>query len=394
MPVAPTVAAGGNHSATNVKRRWHQAIDLPLLLFVGCLTAYGLVIGSSVTQGTSEYSPAHQAVGVALGVIMMAIMWRLDYRAFEHWVMPLLVIDVVLLLSPHLPGIGVSANGATSWVRIAGVQLQPGEPAKIVTILLMAAVVARYRGRINDPRDYLHVLFVLGIPFVCIMLQPDLGSGLVILIIGATILFVGGASWRHLLITIAILGALVAAALALDPVLDAAAGHDVFIKTYQMNRLLVFLNPDLDPTGVGYNLRQAQIAIGSGGVFGKGLGNATQSALGFLPEAPTDFIFCVVGESTGFMGSLLLLALYAGLFACTINVMRRSRDRFGSLIAAGIIGMWIFQVLENIGMDLGLMPITGIPLPFMSYGSSFMLVNFMAVGLLLSIWKERPLQRR
>ena len=188
-------------------------------------------------------------------------------------------------------------------------------------------------------------------------------------------MFAGGASWKWLLSTIGILAAIVAVALMLDPVLDARMGHDVFIKEYQMNRLLVFINPDLDPTGVGYNLKQAMIAIGSGGLWGKGLGNATQSALGFLPEAPTDFIFCVVGESLGFMGAILLLALYAGLFASALVAMFRSRDLYGSLIIAGIIGMWTFQVLENIGMDIGLMPITGIPLPFMSYGSSFMLVN-------------------
>lgn len=156
-----------------------------------------------------------------------------------------------------------------------------------------------------------------------------------------------------------------------------------------MNRLLVFLNTDLDPTGAGYNLRQAKIAVGSGGFLGKGLGNGTQSSMGFLPEAPTDFIFCVVAEELGFLGAMVLIALYLCLLFGSFKVANNTIDLFGTLVIAGIIGMWAFQILENIGMDIGLMPITGIPLPFMSYGSSMMLTNFMAVGLILSVWKHR-----
>lgn len=379
--------------ATHGKMSLRSQVYWPLLLFVALLTAYGLIIVSSVTQGNSDYSIIKQLFGVGLGIVGMIVMWRLDYRLFANLIVPLLAIDVFLMLSPHLPIIGVSSHGATSWIQLGGLRVQPGEPAKIVTILLMAAVVAKYRGRILNLRDYVKVLAVLAVPFLCIMTQPDLGSGLVILIIGFAILFAGGASWKWLLITFAIGGGLIALALAMDPVLDARAGTDVFLKDYQMNRLLVFINPDLDPSGVGYNLKQSKIAIGSGGVFGKGLGNATQSSLGFLPEAPTDFIFCVVAESLGFVGAFALLVLYAGLFITAFRAMWRSEDLYGSLVIAGITGMWAFQILENIGMDVGLMPITGIPLPFMSYGSSFMLVNFLAVGLILSVWTKRKRSR-
>ncbi len=233
------------------------------------------------------------------------------------------------------------------------------------------------------------MLGICALPFICIMLQPDLGSGLVILVISAAILFVGGANRKWLLITVAVAVVCIAAVLALDPLLDNMMGRDVFMKDYQMNRLLVFTNEDLDPTGAGYNLKQAKIAIGSGGFLGKGLGGGTQSSMGFLPEAPTDFIFCVLAEELGFVGSALLLLLYLALIFFAFDIASQSCDLFGSLIVTGVIGMWIFQILENIGMCCGLMPITGIPLPFMSFGSSFMLVNFMTVGMIMSIWRFR-----
>lgn len=359
-----------------------------LIVVTTLLVLFGLVIVWSVTRGSTEHSIMRQLLGVGLGVVMLVIFWRIDYSAFAGAVIPLMIIDVVLLLSPHLPVIGYSAGGATSWVNI-GIRFQPGELAKIVTILLMAAVVARYQGRIDSPREYAKCIGTLMVPFICIMTQPDLGTGLVLLIIGAAIIFVGGANRRLLLLTILILVALVALVFILDPILDNIVGSDVFFKDYQKNRILVFLNPDLDPTGAGYNLTQAKIAIGSGGLFGKGLGNATQSALGFLPEAPTDFVFCAIAEQLGFLGVLFLLALYGALFYIVIRMIVSIPSLFQKLILVGVCGMWLFQILENIGMCCGLMPITGIPLPFISYGSSFMMVNFACIGLILSIYSKR-----
>jgi rod shape determining protein RodA len=199
-------------------------------------------------------------------------------------------------------------------------------------------------------------------------------------------LFAGGANRRWLLITVVVILAAIIVAFLVDPLLDQMMGHDVFLKEYQKNRLLVFLDEDIDPAGISYNLKQAKIAIGSGGLLGKGLGNATQSGLGFLPEAPTDFIFCVLAEEFGFLGSLGLVILYGLLFLVVFRIAMRSVDPFGALVVMGIVGMWAFQILENIGMTCGLMPITGIPLPFISYGSSFMVVNFIALGLILSVW--------
>ena len=388
MPVNPTVTQGA-HSALLKKSRTLTSLNLPLLGAVAALVALGLTVVHSAVEGSNEYTFNRQVAGVAMGVVAMLIIWRYDYRKLSGYIVPLLVAVCVLMLSPHLPVIGVTVSGATSWIRIFGVQMQPGEPAKIVTIVLMAAVVARYRGRLTSTQEYLKMLGICLIPFFCIMTQPDLGTGLVILVIGFTILFTGGVDRRMLLFTVAAAVLGIACILILDPLMDTWMGRDVFIKDYQMNRLLVFIDSDVDPTGVGYNLTQAKIAVGSGGLLGKGLGNGTQSTLGFLPEAPTDFIFCVLAEELGFLGCTLLLGLYAALFVAAFRVMHHSSTLFGKLIVSGIIGMWMFQILENIGMTIGLMPITGIPLPFMSYGSSFMLTNFMATGLLLSVWRFR-----
>jgi rod shape determining protein RodA len=171
--------------------------------------------------------------------------------------------------------------------------------------------------------------------------------------------------------------------------LDAVDDTSVLIKRYQMNRLLVFVDPTRDPSGAGYNLEQSKIAIGSGELSGKGLNSGTQGNLNFLPERHTDFIFSVLGEEFGFLGALALLALYLALLVTALEIATSSRDLFGALIAVGIISMWTFQILENIGMTIGLMPITGIPLPFMSFGSSFMVTNLAATGMLLSVWTRR-----
>ncbi|MGI6216644.1 MAG: rod shape-determining protein RodA [Coriobacteriales bacterium] len=366
-------------------------VNKPFMGTLAVLVIFGLIIIWAVTLSSEEYSIMRQIMGVGIGIVLMLIMWKIDYSVFAPAMIPLLVIDVILLLSPHLPIIGYSAGGATSWVNI-GIRFQPGELAKVVTILLMASIVSRYQGRIDDPKEYMKCLGVLLVPFLCIMTQPDLGTGLVFLVIGFTILFIGGANRKLLIITIVVLIALIALVFLIDPVLDDLFGQDVFLKDYQKNRILVFLDDSIDPTGVGYNLQQSKIAIGSGGLFGKGIGNATQSSLGFLPEAATDFVFCTIAEQLGFVGVMFLLVLYSLLFYFSIKMAQQVTSLFGKLIIMGVCGMWLFQVLENIGMCCGLMPITGIPLPFISYGSSFMVCNFLCVGLICSVWSREKSQ--
>ena len=365
-------------------------VNFPLLIALGALTAYGLMIVYSATLGSELFSFSRQLTGVVLGSIFLAIFWRVDYRRLADLVIPLLVIDFILILSPLIPFIGVSINGAHSWVNILGLQLQPAEPAKVLTIVVMAALVVKFRGKLNDGREYLKCIGLLIALLIAIMLQPDLGTGLVFLAIGMTVFITGGVRWQWLAITFVVMALGVFLLIYMDNWVDGLFGQDMLLKDYQKNRLLVFIDEDIDPDGAGYNLRQAKIAIGSGGLFGKGLFQSTQSSLGFLPEAPTDFIFCVLAEELGFVGCILLLGLYAALIAISFWVALRAEDPFGTLLVMGCVGMWVFQILENIGMTCGLMPITGIPLPFVSYGSSFMLTNFMVVGLILSVWAHRP----
>lgn len=358
----------------------------PSFLAVACaLVLVGLLVQLSATSANSEYSFSRQAMGVAVGIVLFIVVSRIDYHVLGGLTTLFLVINVVLLLSPHLPVIGVEVKGAQSWVNI-GIQIQPGEFAKITVVLLAASIMARYGGRLNDLREYLKALGILAIPFICVMTQPDTGTGMVYLAISLFALIAGGANWKFIAGTVGIVAALVVGLFLIDPVIDSLVGSDVLLEEYQRSRLLVFMDSSYDLSGEGYNLQQAKIAIGSGGLFGKGFMQATQSSLGFLPEAPTDFVFCVFAEEFGFVGALVLMALYIALIVVSLRIARNSNDLFGSIIVCCIVGMWLFQVLENIGMTCGLMPITGIPLPFMSYGSSFMLVNFVMLGLINSVW--------
>ena len=359
-------------------RRW---VNLPLLVFISLLVLYGSVVVQSATSGM-EFGPGlfrRHLIGVVIGLVPMAIAWAIDYRDFKGWLGPLVLLDALLILAPRIPGLGYEAGGAASWLAIGGVRLfQPSEPAKLVTILIMAIVISQYKGRIESPKDVARVISYLLVPLGLILLQPDLGTGLVFVAITMGMLLVGGMKPRWFLVLLLIGAVSVGVVLKAD-----------LLKTYQKNRLLVFVDPSLDPSGAGYNLAQSKIAIGSGGLTGKGLGLSTQGNLNFLPERHTDFIFAVLGEELGFMGALLLLGLYLALLITALEISAQSRDLFGSLIVAGIISMWLFQILENIGMTVGLMPITGIPLPLMSFGSSFMVTNLAATGMLLSVWGRR-----
>ncbi len=358
---------------------------MPLLVVVVLVAAYGLLICWSAVYYDENYSFMRQLVVALAGFVVMILLWQFDYRRLANMTMVFFVVSIVLILSPHIPFIGTDAGtGTQSWIRV-GIQLQPAELAKITVILFGASLVARYGGALDDAREYLKVLVLLLIPFVCIMTQPDLGTGLVYLFITGAVLVVGGARPRYLIVTLVVAVAAVACLFAVDELIKNATGEYRLLQQYQRNRLLVFMNPDADTSDAGYNLAQAKIAIGSGGVFGKGLLNATQSTYGYLPESSTDFIFCVLAEELGFVGVIVLLALYAALVVVCLRIARNSDNLFGMLIVCCSVSMWLFQILENIGMDCGLMPITGIPLPFVSYGSSFMIVNFVMLGLIGSV---------
>ena len=367
-------------------------VNWPMAGIVVMLAVYGSVMVQSATSGMVG-GPGlfkRHLIGLGVGLVPLAFAWAIDYRKLNGWVGPLVILDALLILSPKIPGLGTTAKGATSWLAIGSFRLfQPSEPAKLITIIVMAAIIAAYKGKIEQGRDVAKILGILAVPLGLILLQPDLGTGMVFVAITAGMLIIGGLKPKWFLILGVTAVVLVAGLLSLNTTLDKATGHDVLIKDYQLNRLLVFVDPTRDPKGAGYNLEQSKIAIGSGELTGKGLGSGTQSNLRFLPEPHTDFIFSVTGEELGFMGALLLLGLYLALLITSLDMAAQSRDLFGSLIVAGVISMWTFQILENMGMTIGLMPITGIPLPFMSFGSSFMVTNLFAVGMLLSVWTRR-----
>jgi rod shape determining protein RodA len=371
-------------------RRFRNAVNMPLVVWTMMLLVYGSIMVSSATTGMGGGMVRRQLIGIAVGLVPLGVAWMLDYKLLKHWTGPLLIALSLLLISPRIPGLGYEAGGATSWLAVFGIRLfQPSEPAKLIFIAVMAAVVSDFKGRIEKPGDVLRVMSYLGLAMVLILLQPDLGTGLVFVAITAGMLLVGGMKGRWFLVfglaaIVAIGGILVA-----DSALDNMAGRDVALKDYQKDRLLVFIDNARDPRGAGYNLAQSKIAIGSGGVSGTGLAAGTQSNLHFLPERHTDFIFAVLGEELGFTGAVILLGLYLALLISALAISTSSRDLYGALICAGIISMWAFQILENVGMTVGMMPITGIPLPFMSFGSSAMVTNLGAVGMLLSVWSRR-----
>lgn len=358
-----------------------QWVNVPLFVCVVLLLLLGSVVVHSATSGMSAGGALFRRhlIGIAIGLIPLALAWTFDYTMLPGWLGPLVIADAVLIISPRIPGLGDAAKGATSWLQIAGVRLfQPSEPAKLVTIVIMAVVISQFKGKIESGRDVARVMAFLALPLGLILLQPDLGTGLVFVAITMGMLLVGGIKPRWFIV-FALVGA----------VLVGVVFKAGLLEEYQENRLLVFLDPTRDPSGAGYNLAQSKIAIGSGELTGKGLRSGTQSNLNFLPERHTDFIFSVLGEELGFVGAVILLGLYLALLITALEISASARDLFGSLIVAGVISMWTFQILVNIGMTIGLMPITGIPLPFMSFGSSFMVTNLTATGMLLSVWGRR-----
>lgn len=351
------------------------------------LVVYGVVVIWSASLTIPEANFPRHLVGIAMGLVGAVLVWRYDYRNLQGMTRTLLIIACILMIAPKIPGLSYSAKGITGWVKVPGIGItfQPSELAKLVVIYLMAALGAQYNGKIESLRDYVRLCAILLVPFGLILLQPDLGTGLVLLVFGATIIICSGAKRSWVLVTIALI-VVGAAAIIVTSMLD---GFPHILKTYQLNRLIVFVDPSVDPTNNGYNLQQAKIAVGSGGLLGKGIGGATQAGNGFLPEAQTDFVFALLAEEFGFVGGVVLLGLFAWMILSTILLGMRCESMFGKLVCVGCAAMWTFQVLEEVGMCMGIMPITGIPLPFISYGATSMIAQLMAVGMVQSVWRHR-----
>ena len=356
---------------------------LAQLVPAALLVLIGIVVIWTASMNIAEASFPRHLLGIGLGLVFATLMWRYDYRALSNMTNVLLVGVVVLMILPKIPGFGVSVKGMTGWVNIplVGFRFQPSELGKIVTIFLMASVCAQYNGKVETLRDYVKLCGTLMVPFGSIMLLPDLGTGLIILVIGATIIICSGAKRSWILVTVLLLIAVVA----LVVVTSMIPGIPHILKEYQMKRLTVFLDPSVDPSGDGYNLQQAKIAVGSGGF----IGNATQASGRVLPEAHTDFVFALFSEEFGFLGAFIMLSLFAWMIFATILFAMKTENTFSKLVLVGCAAMWSFQVLQNVGMCIGIMPITGIPLPFISFGSTSMIAQLISVGIVQSVYRHR-----
>jgi len=365
-------------------RRLLANFDWTLLLLTLILSAIGMTTLYSATHGEDGYvSPVfiRQTYWLVYGLIAMLATLLMDYHYLARFAYLLYALTIIGLVAVVLTGKMVS--GSQRWLRIGPLAFQISELAK----LSLAIVLARYfsDGKNQGQYYYLKDLIIPGIlilfPFVLIVKQPDLGTALLCIVVGAAIISVIEIHARSYM---KLVGAAITAFFSMW----------FFLKDYQKERLMTLFSPERDPLGAGYHALQSKIAIGSGGLWGKGLFAGTQSRLNFLPEKHTDFIFSVYAEETGFVGALLLIALYMIFLVRCFQVLNRSKDRFGVLLATGIIAALSCYIILNIGMTIGLFPIVGIPLPLMSYGGSSLVTTFICVGLLLNIKMRRFIEIR
>lgn len=352
-----------------------KKIDFTLLITSAAIIIYSLIVISSATHvnNPSEerfWYVQRQGLFALADVIFAIIFMNFDYRGLQQHGKKLYIFNLIMLVAVML--FGHAALGAQRWIQIGPVSLQPSEFSKLIMIICLASVLEERVGNLNSLRDLLPVAVYVGIPFILVLKQPDLGTSLVFMAIFFGMIIACGIPWRILF------GLMVAGAACMPLIWQ-------FLKDYQKMRIMVFLDPNVDPLGSGYHIIQSKIAIGSGGLFGKGLFAGTQSQLNFLPENHTDFIFAVIGEEFGFVGAVILLLLYLILLLRGIQIAKESYDVFGRLLAVGITSMLAFHVLVNVGMTTGIMPVTGIPLPLVSYGISALTTDILAVAILMNI---------
>jgi len=357
--------------------RLTENLDFTLLFAVVFLCFYGiLVLYSSTrlvtTEGGSDpyFFVKRQSLWALLGFIFLTILIFIDYHNLERYSKVIYFGAVVLLVMVIFAG--RSTYGARRWLAIGPFDFQPSEFAKIALIVFLADFLSKNKQKLDNFFYYLLPFAYTGLLILLVFIQPDLGTSLVYLAILIIMLFAVGVKIKYLVFTFF-------AALSSVPVLW------IFLKDYQKNRLILFLNPNLDPLGGGYNVIQSRIAIGSGGFLGNGIFSGLQSQLNFLPAQHTDFIFSVVGEELGFLGVIFLLGLYVIMLWRGIKIALEARDLLGTLLATGAVSFLFFHIVVNIGMAMGMLPATGLPLPFLSYGGSFMISNLIAIGILLNV---------
>ncbi len=359
-------------------RNYFKQLDYSLLIISVLLGLLGLLMIASATN-SSEGSRdiLVQSLAMSMGIVAMFIMAAIDYEDYADLSKYLYIGSLLVLVLVLIFGTGKSETGANSWIRIGGIGIQPSELVKISFCITFSVHLAKVRETVNEPKTLLKLFLHFIIPTGLVVLQNDTGTALVFVFMFFCMLFAAGLSFKYILTALGVF-------LASLPL-----AWFVLMRPYQKERILVFLNPERDASGAGYQVLQSKIAIGSGEFLGRGYMKGPQNQLDMLPENETDFIFGVIGEEFGFIGTSLILILLAALILRCIYVGLRSKNDMGCFICIGIAAMYAFHAFENIFMCIGLMPVTGIPLPFLSYGGSSVLTNFIAVGLVISVWSHR-----
>ncbi len=357
----------------NIKRKAFKKFDFILFFTVILISIYGIIMikSATLTFEIQRHVPV-QIFSTILGIVAIVFLVLMDYQFIGKFYIPIYVVSVGLLVVTALFGFGEEQWGARSWLNLGGFIFQPAEISKVGLIIFLAKYIDKNKNELNQPLTLLKILVLAGIPMALIYKQPDLGTTAVVLFYVAVILFAAGLDWKY--IGYAILLGIISLPI-------------VWLKLdkYQKNRIFGFLDPEGDITGTTYQAYQSKVAVGSGKIFGRGLFHGTQTQYNFLPEKQTDFIFAVVVEELGLIGGLILILLYFILIYRLFRIAKNSKDMFGSLMVTGFTAMLLIHIFENIGMTIGLMPITGIPLPFMSYGGTFHLMNFICIGIALSV---------
>ena len=351
-----------------------QSINYPLLGLIITLFFVGLAALYSISNGDFNSWPLKHSQRFILGLIIFFLVIFFDLRLIFGYAYVIFFLSIISLVI--IPFFGIESNCATRWINIAGISLQPSELVKYTLILALA----KYFHSINNDSSFIKTLIIpliiTIVPVLLVITQPDLGTALIILIGGISLFWISGLNYKYFIVGVfSILCSL--------PVLWQ------YLKDYQKDRVLTFFNPERDPLGNGYHIMQSKIALGSGGIFGKGYMEGTQSHLNFLPEMQTDFIFTMLGEEFGFIGTLLLLLIYAALIMISIRLALKSRSLFSKYLSLGVCNVFFIYVFVNIGMVTGLLPVVGVPLPFISYGGSSMLAVMFGFGLLMNCYINR-----
>lgn len=362
----------------NRQKKVIKQFDWPMLLTAVALCLFGLLVLRSATLGAghSMRQVYSQIFATLLGFGLILIIQFIDMDMMKKLSFVLYGLCITALLATLAFGFGREVWGANSWLKLGPVTFQPSEFAKIGMILAFGDLLERFRHKLNKPQTLLIVALYIGFPLFLIMRQPDFGTTAVYLFFLVLMLFYAGIHWGY------ILGAVLIVLIAV-PFLYSR------LDNYQKNRILNFLDPSRDPLGSSYQGLQGTIAIGSGGAFGKGYMMGTQTQYGFIPEQDTDYIFATLAEEFGFAGSVFLILCYLHLLYRILVIAGRAKDLYGATICIGVAGMLFVHIFENIGMTIGLMPVTGIPLPFISYGGTFQLINLIGIGLVLSVSTQR-----